>query len=282
MAPLSGTTRPSFLIGSWPAPFVSITPHEAAVAVVVAVGMWATRQRRPSEAACPQRCRPAHRPCPRATRPWVSGRPAPDVGVRRCTTRFENAHGTVFRELIYRWHPWFGTRVAIHEAIEKADGVVFRCTLSGSAADRWLEVPAWMFDRAACPDAPRLATAPFVSVDALSALTDLLQQALKASSASSNAPLSGACRSSHDQNRGEAHDDVEIGATASNSGRAPQASEKRQCTADRSVRRRLADGNAGVAGAARRNARRADRSDGAADPGTRAGKRHGLADGGWR
>jgi hypothetical protein len=35
-------------------------------------------------------------------------------------------------------------RVAIHEAVDKADGVVFRCTLSGSAADRWLEVPAWM------------------------------------------------------------------------------------------------------------------------------------------
>ena len=43
-------------------------------------------------------------------------------------------------------------RVAIHEAVDKADGVVFRCTLSGSAADRWLEVPAWMFDRARCLD----------------------------------------------------------------------------------------------------------------------------------
>jgi hypothetical protein len=41
-------------------------------------------------------------------------------------------------------------RVAIHEAIDKADGVVFRCSLSGSGADRWLEVPAWMFDRARC------------------------------------------------------------------------------------------------------------------------------------
>ena len=40
--------------------------------------------------------------------------------------------------------------MAIHEAIDKADGIVFRCTLSGSAADRWLEVPAWMFDRARC------------------------------------------------------------------------------------------------------------------------------------
>ena len=46
--------------------------------------------------------------------------------------------------------------MAIHEAIDKADGIVFRCTLSGSAADRWLEVPAWMFDRARCLDPPRL------------------------------------------------------------------------------------------------------------------------------
>jgi hypothetical protein len=30
--------------------------------------------------------------------------------------------------------------------------VVFRCTLDGSQADRGLEVPAWMFDRTACPD----------------------------------------------------------------------------------------------------------------------------------
>jgi hypothetical protein len=142
--------------------------------------------------------------------------------------------------------------VAIHEAIAKAGGVVFRCTLSGSAADRWLEVPAWMFDRAACPDASYLATAPFVSADALSALTDLLQQALKAPSASSNAPFSGASRSSRDQTRGEAHDHVEIGTAASNSGRAPQAAEKRQPSADRSVRRRIADGRTGVAGAAPR------------------------------
>ena len=70
--------------------------------------------------------------------------------------------------------------MAIHEAIEKVDGVVFRCTLSVSAADRWLEVPAWMFERVACADASSVVTAPFVSVDALSALRDLLQQALAA------------------------------------------------------------------------------------------------------
>jgi hypothetical protein len=109
----------------------------------------------------------------------VSCRQSSSGASDRCTTRFKNAHGTVFRELLYHWHPWFGMRVAIHETVDKADGVVFRCTLSGSAADRWLEVPAWMFDRARCLDPPRLTASPFVSMDALSVLSDLLRQALK-------------------------------------------------------------------------------------------------------
>jgi hypothetical protein len=61
--------------------------------------------------------------------------------------------------------------VAIHGAVDKVDGVVFCCT------DRWLEVPAWMFDRARCLDSPRLTASPFVSMDALSVLSDLLRQA---------------------------------------------------------------------------------------------------------
>src|SRR3981189_1758628 len=77
-------------------------------------------------------------------------------------------------------------RVAIHEAVDKADGVVFRCTLSGSAADRLLEVPAWMFDRARCLDPSRLTASPFVSMDALSVLSVLLRQALKPPLSSSN------------------------------------------------------------------------------------------------
>src|SRR5258706_2544054 len=75
-----------------------------------------------------------------------------------CTRRFENAHRTILRELLYPGHPWFGKLVAMHETIDKAGGVVFRCTLGGAHADRWLEIPAWMFDRAACPDPPRLVT----------------------------------------------------------------------------------------------------------------------------
>ena len=69
-----------------------------------------------------------------------------------------------------RRRPWSEAKaqlrkVAIHEAVDKADGVVFRCTLSGSAADRWLEVPAWMFDRARCLDPSRLTASPFWYAD---------------------------------------------------------------------------------------------------------------------
>jgi hypothetical protein len=56
----------------------------------------------------------------------------------------------LIRELLYPWHPWFGLRIGVHAAIERSSGTVFRCSLSGSDADRWLEVPAWMFDRSAC------------------------------------------------------------------------------------------------------------------------------------
>jgi hypothetical protein len=87
--------------------------------------------------------------------------------------------------------------VTIHEAIEKSDGVVFRCTASGSDADRGLEVPAWMFERAACPDHAQLTAAPFINMTGLSALANLLRQVLKDGAASSNAPLSGAFESSH-------------------------------------------------------------------------------------
>src|SRR6476660_7933412 len=49
-----------------------------------------------------------------------------------CRTKLENAPGTVFRVLVYPWHPWFGMRVAVHAVVDKADGAVFRGTLSDS------------------------------------------------------------------------------------------------------------------------------------------------------
>src|ERR1700757_2684393 len=73
----------------------------------------------------------------------------PDAVDDSCTTSFENAHGTLFRELLYPWHPWCALYVAIHEAIGKSNDLVFRCTLSGSDASRSVKIPAWMFDRGA-------------------------------------------------------------------------------------------------------------------------------------
>ena len=69
--------------------------------------------------------------------------------------------------------------------IDKLDGVVFRCTLEGFEAARWMEIPAWMFDRAACGREPSLLAEPFVSMVALDALCVLLDPALKSSAPSS-------------------------------------------------------------------------------------------------
>src|SRR5215216_5073141 len=97
-------------------------------------------------------------------------------------------------------------------------------------------------------------------MDALSVLSDLLRQALKPPLPSSNAPHSGASRSSHDQNRGEAHDHTKPGTPASDVDRTAKASAKRLFPADQSVRRRHADADAGMAGAAlERDARKAPR-----------------------
>ena len=59
-----------------------------------------------------------------------------------------------------------------------------------------------MFDRTTYPDPELLAAQPFVSTDALAALSALLSLALKDRTPSA-ALLSGASRASHDQNRGE-------------------------------------------------------------------------------
>ena len=114
-------------------------------------------------------------------------------GAWRCTTRFENAHRTALREVLYRHHPWFGRQICVHGAVDKGGFVVFRCTLEESQVDRWLEVPAWMFDRTACPNPGLLAAQPYVSVEALAALSALLDLALKDQTPSA-VLLSGASR----------------------------------------------------------------------------------------
>ena len=116
----------------------------------------------------------------------VSCRQGSNVVSGCCTTRLENTHGTEIRELLYPWHPWFALWVAVHEAIDKSDGVVFRCGLTGSDAGRWLEVPAWMFDRSACAGT-RIAPDAHADLAALTMLATLLRHALNDHFASSNA-----------------------------------------------------------------------------------------------
>jgi hypothetical protein len=52
--------------------------------------------------------------------------------------------------------------------------VVFRCDLTASDANRWLEIPAWMFDRSACAEV-RLAVEPHTNLSALVMLGALLR-----------------------------------------------------------------------------------------------------------
>ena len=138
--------------------------------------------------------------CAIGARPYLR----PSACASHYTTTFENAHRTVLREVLYRHHPWCGRRVCIHGAVDKDGFVVFRCTLEAAQADRGLEVPAWMFDRTACPDPGLLTAQPFVSIEAIAALSALLDLALKDQTPSA-VLLSGASGASHDQNRGETH-----------------------------------------------------------------------------
>jgi hypothetical protein len=76
---------------------------------------------------------------------------------------------------LYRWHPWAGCVVGIHEVIEKASGDAFRCSRDGDTLGRWQELPVWMFDRASCARI-QLAADPQVDLAALSALMALLRR----------------------------------------------------------------------------------------------------------
>jgi hypothetical protein len=180
------------------------------------------------------------------------------------TTRFENAHRTVLREVLYRHHPWFGRRVCIHGAVDKDGFVVFRCTLEASQADRGLEVPAWMFDRTACPESRLLAAHPYVSIEALAALSALLDLALKDQTPSA-VLLSGASGASHHQNRGETH----VTRDQKLRERIPTQSTTAPAASDRSVRERPVKGrhrHARMAGAAGGSAGSAHEPDDAVDP----------------
>src|SRR3954466_9490281 len=220
---------------------------------------------------------------------WRQGRSAsgscrsptdPDAACLRCTTRVENAHGTGVREVLYRWHPWFGLAVHVHAAITKSDGVYFRCTLNGADGARWQELPAWMFDRAACVGPSMLLAEPLVSMAARSALSRLLDAIDRPSPSSLQPPGSGAAHSRLDRNRGEHHADGTSVTLTHPASYAATAGDDHQAAPDRSVRRRRREDGANLARVAGGGTRPPDRPDGATDPGSRAPGRRGPGEGG--
>jgi hypothetical protein len=157
----------------------------------------------------------------------VSCRQGSSAVAGRCTTKLETAHRTEFRELLYPWHPWSGFRIGIHEAVERPGGVVFRCDLKASESERWLEIPAWMFDRSACARVC-LEAKPHTDLAALAGLAALLHNK---GSAASDAVVSGVSPLSGDRKRGEVHakpEQTEVGTPA-------------RAAANRPVRRERAD-----------------------------------------
>ena len=105
--------------------------------------------------------------------------PSSRAAGRSCTSRQRNTHSTELRQVRYPWHPWFGQSVTVYEALAKGGSRICRCGFDDERNDRSLEVPAWMFEPAAC-DRLRLADVPIVDCQALIELKAVLQGALRA------------------------------------------------------------------------------------------------------
>ena len=89
-----------------------------------------------------------------------------------CTTQRLNARITDEQLVLYRWHPWVGRVVVVHAIMKKASSTIARCSLGGEPSCLPLELPLWMFDRAAC-SAVRREDSPRVEITALSAVQAL-------------------------------------------------------------------------------------------------------------
>jgi len=177
---------------------------------------------------------------------------------------------------VYRFHPWAGVPVLIRETVEKADGSIFRCSLSCSVVGRRLEIPTWMFDRAACVGQVDISTEPFVDVLALSTLAGLLGDVLKAQAASPNALVSGAHLVSRNQIRGEADDKNEAAGWKS-------AGATVEAAADGSVRKRPGrqrERRTSMARVADGSTRSIDQPDGTTDSRACGKKSDGVTNGG--
>ena len=87
-------------------------------------------------------------------------------------------------EVLYPWRPWFGRQVHVHAIVEREDARIFACAIESQQTARYLNVSAWMFDRAARARM-LMAEAPRVEVAALVQLKALLAEIIEHSSTAS-------------------------------------------------------------------------------------------------
>jgi len=97
-----------------------------------------------------------------------------------CTTPRHKTHKPEFLAVsageaivAYRWHPWFGKSVRIHEVIERTAGAAARCSREAAPRGSTQEIPVWMLDAASCASM-RASAYPVAAVSALAALGRLL------------------------------------------------------------------------------------------------------------
>ena len=94
-----------------------------------------------------------------------------NAAVSGCTTERLNTHKTDGRRVFYAWHPFYGREVYIKGKRNRRGTAVFVCGIEDVKVD--VEVPAWMFDPAACCGL-QAGSSPRVTVPALRSLRQLL------------------------------------------------------------------------------------------------------------
>jgi len=108
-------------------------------------------------------------------RRWVERSPTMCEVDSYYTRGHRKTHVTESGEVLYPWHPWFGRVVYFHQLIELGREHILRCDLGEKPTARCTNVPAWMFDRAACLRVRRADT-PQVELAALICLKALLAE----------------------------------------------------------------------------------------------------------
>src|SRR5262245_45492921 len=105
-------------------------------------------------------------------RPSAAGCPGTGAGAARCRTPQHKTTLIDVRSVRYPFHPWFGQEVYVLAQGRRHGQAVLDCRVDLDNA-RTLEVPAWMFDDAACV-AAAVTSQPRVCFQALRRLRRLL------------------------------------------------------------------------------------------------------------